>query len=237
MSMQSVSPSPALAPERETTVVDVAPLLGVRRPVPVPVELVDRGGQVEPAGGTCLVVRGAVLSRFLVGSRAAAQLLGPGDLLIADHDTAAGPIRCESRALVLSLVTAVDAGALVCQHPAAVSAMVGACTGALQALAEQHVVSQLVDLETRVASLLPRLAERWGVVSPHGILLPAFFTHAVLADLLGVRRPSFTTAAARLSAEGLLRRRRDGRWCLGSGLDRQVAAFVDGSRDGIGDRF
>ena len=66
--------------------------------------------------------------------------------------------------------------------------------------------------------LLPPLADRWGVMSAAGVLLPAFLTHSVLAAMLGVRRPSFTTAAHRLAETGAVQRQDDGRWLVDAAL-------------------
>ena len=62
-------------------------------------------------------------------------------------------------------------------------------------------------------------AERWGVVTPEGVVLPEFLSHGTLALLLGARRPSVTSAMVRLAERGELRRRDDGRWLLHGGLE------------------
>jgi len=73
---------------------------------------------------------------------------------------------------------------------------------------------RIVALQRLVATL-DMLAERWGVMTPDGIVLPDFLTHSVLAPIVGARRPSVTTSLKRLAEAGTVRRRADGRWVLG----------------------
>ena len=61
---------------------------------------------------------------------------------------------------------------------------------------------------------LAELAERWGVVTPEGVLLPGFLSHSVLAALTASRRPSLTTAMVRLTEAGHIRRLPDRRWAV-----------------------
>ena len=62
--------------------------------------------------------------------------------------------------------------------------------------------------------MLWHLAERWGRVSRNGVILPLRFSHEFLAKLVGVRRPSVTSAISRLRHEGIVERRPDGSWLL-----------------------
>jgi hypothetical protein len=45
-------------------------------------------------------------------------------------------------------------------------------------------------------------AGRWGRIVPAGVLLPFSFTHTVLAELVGARRATITTALGQLRARG-----------------------------------
>jgi CRP-like cAMP-binding protein len=80
-------------------------------------------------------------------------------------------------------------------------------------LAVRLVVNQLVRLEDRLLLALWALAERWGRVTPDGVLVPMGLTHSALARLVGARRPSVTSALGDLARDRLLERTEDG-WLL-----------------------
>jgi hypothetical protein len=89
----------------------------------------------------------------------------------------------------------------------------------------QLAIGQLSTIEERLEVLIPRLADRWGVVTAHGVVLPAFFSHTLLSALVGVRRPSLTTALASLTDPSLLRRLPDRRWLVAGSARERVLAF------------
>jgi CRP/FNR family transcriptional regulator, cyclic AMP receptor protein len=80
-------------------------------------------------------------------------------------------------------------------------------------LAFHLAVCHLVRIEDRVHIVLWHLADRWGRVTPDGILLAVPLTHSLLANVVGARRPSTTTAIGRLTQRGVLERRPGG-WLL-----------------------
>ena len=61
-------------------------------------------------------------------------------------------------------------------------------------------------VEVRLHMLFWHLAERWGRVRTDGIILPLHLTHAVLADLVSVRRPSVSSALSALAERGIVHR-------------------------------
>jgi hypothetical protein len=73
---------------------------------------------------------------------------------------------------------------------------------------------QLSPVETRLLVLFWFLAERWGRVTPAGIVLPLRLSHQLLGQLVGSQRASVTTALQRVLASGLLERRPDCTWVL-----------------------
>src|SRR2546430_12566490 len=66
------------------------------------------------------------------------------------------------------------------------------------ALAFHLAVSHLKLVETRLLVILWYYADRWGRVTPGGVLLPLRMTHSLLARVVGARRPSVSTALGRL---------------------------------------
>ena len=55
-----------------------------------------------------------------------------------------------------------------------------------------------------------------------GVLLPLRLTHQILAQLIGARRPSVTTAVGELTSAGLASRRPDGSWVLHGGPPNEL---------------
>jgi CRP-like cAMP-binding protein len=83
------------------------------------------------------------------------------------------------------------------------------------------------------ATLLPRLqdrlliqlwltADRWGRVTPHGVVVPIRMTLTQLAAMAHARRPSVSTAMTTLKTRGMVARTESGGWCLRPA----AAAFV-----------
>lgn len=97
-----------------------------------------------------------------------------------------------------------------------------------------HIVSALMDrlalrarwlaLELAVASTrrvdtglllaLWHCADRWGHVTPDGVLLHLPLTQQTLGEVIGARRPSVSTAVATLEEAGKLRRPSLNDWLL-----------------------
>jgi CRP/FNR family cyclic AMP-dependent transcriptional regulator len=80
-------------------------------------------------------------------------------------------------------------------------------------LAVMLAIANLRGVDERVFLLLWHLAASWGKVTSAGTLVPFGLTHDVIAELVGARRPSVTTALTGLERDGKVERVRDG-WLL-----------------------
>jgi hypothetical protein len=69
-------------------------------------------------------------------------------------------------------------------------------------------------VDDRLRGLFWHLANRWGRVTPGGVVLPLRLTHDSLARLVGAQRPTVSTALKSLQDAGEVTRRRDGAWVL-----------------------
>jgi CRP/FNR family cyclic AMP-dependent transcriptional regulator len=69
-------------------------------------------------------------------------------------------------------------------------------------------------VDDRLLLTLWHLAERWGRVHSDGIVVPLPLGHQRLADLVGARRQSGTTAMGGLTRSGTISRRGNGHWVL-----------------------
>ncbi len=180
------------------------------------------------AGGAgFLVLEGALIRCVTAAHRTSAELLGPGDLLRPGRDpygdAAFGSYYRTISEVRLAVLDArfTYAAALV---PELTPALVAAMTRRAGAVSRQLVIVQSQSVETRILTTLNYLAERWGVMTMDGIVLPEFLSHGTLALLLGARRPSVTSAMVRLNARGEVQRRADGRWLLGREMQQPLVA-------------
>jgi len=82
------------------------------------------------------------------------------------------------------------------------------------ALAVALAISHHQRVDERLQLTLWHLAERWGRVTPDGIVVPLPLSHERLATLVGAHRPSVTTAMGELVRAGTVSRRDDGDWVL-----------------------
>lgn len=165
-----------------------------------------------------LVLDGLILRDLDLGRRASTEVLGAGDLLRpwdADGTFEGLPLNSrwsvlqESRLAVLDerfLLTAVN-------YPMIIDALFARAVRRHRWLSVRLVVNQLVRLEDRIVLAMWGLAERWGRVTPEGVVIPMALTHSALARLVGARRPSVTSALGELARERLLERTEDG-WLL-----------------------
>jgi CRP/FNR family cyclic AMP-dependent transcriptional regulator len=180
----------------------------------------DAAGVVEPGSSPfgLLILDGLLLRDLDLGRRASTEVLGTGDLLRPwDTDAATGELPFAARWMVLEplRLAILDQRFLmsVMRHPAVVDALFARATRRHRGLAARLVVNQLVRLEDRLLLALWTLAERWGRVTPDGVLIPMGLTHSALARLVGARRPSVTSALGDLGRDRLLERTEDG-WLL-----------------------
>ena len=89
-------------------------------------------------------------------------------------------------------------------------------------LAVALAISHHQRVGDRLLLTLWHLAERWGRVLREGIAVPLPLSHQRLADLIGARRQSVTTAMGELTRSRLVSRRDDGIWILHNSPPEQL---------------
>jgi CRP/FNR family transcriptional regulator, cyclic AMP receptor protein len=185
------------------------------------VELASPGPWHPGSGRPALVgvVReGLIIREVAVGRATSAELLGPGDVLLLppanDHLLPASATRWSvvDRASISWLVGTLDA--VVRTSPRLAGDLLSRAQRRIDHLAFCQSVAQLIRVDDRVLAMLWHLAERWGRVTPDGVVVALPLTHRALAALVGARRPSVTTAIGGLSRKGALERRDDRSWML-----------------------
>jgi CRP/FNR family transcriptional regulator, cyclic AMP receptor protein len=207
-------------------------------------EVVDRGPWAPLANGEdhagrlgLLVIEGLVIRKLTLANTGFCEVLGRGDVLrpwnedcgftVAEVDadwTVLEPLRLA----VLDHRFAAVAG----RWPSMMDVIFSRLVQRSRSLALQLAITHLTRVDVRLLVALWFMAERWGHVTSDGVVVPIRVTHKMLADMVGARRPSVTSALAHLAPDGLAARRSDGAWLLrGEPPDdlRRVRQLVDAS--------
>lgn len=182
-------------------------------------------GRWEPAAEAAralyglFVVEGLLCRDVVIEGRRAAELIGPGDLLRPLASEAPEPsVSFEIAWEVLQPTTlaVLDRrfASIVAPWPEVTSALMERMVRRAHALAFQLAVSHLKLVETRLLAVLWYYADSWGRVTPEGRIVSVRLTHALLARVVGARRPSVSTALGRLHDRGLVERIENGHWLL-----------------------
>jgi CRP/FNR family cyclic AMP-dependent transcriptional regulator len=171
----------------------------------------------EPDGHLGYLVLDGLLTREVtVGKSRSVELLNVGDLLRPWQEDPSSYSTSRWAALddVSLAVLGPEVARRIGRHPRIVSVLVERTMCRARNLAVHWAIANTVGLETRILMLFRHLAERWGKVTPEGIAVPLAITHQIVADLVGARRPSATTAIVRLAEAGKLSRTAEGGWLL-----------------------
>jgi CRP/FNR family transcriptional regulator, cyclic AMP receptor protein len=173
-----------------------------------------------------LVLSGALVRCVTAAHRTGGELLGPGDVLVPGYDGEEPPFGGYWRAISDVRLAVLDARftRAAAHVPETLPALISSVTRRTGAVSRQLVIVQSQAVEQRILVTLRYLAERWGVMTRDGLVLPGFLSHGTLSLLLGARRPSVTSAMVRLQSRGVVERRTDGRWVLPPEHDAAAAA-------------
>lgn len=188
-----------------------------RRQLLVTVQRVDRGRwrvDQDRAGHPLayVVLAGSLIRGRCVEDHWSTELLGPGDVL-QPWDEPQPPdrvtVETEWTALEPVQLAVLDRrfAAAAARWPGLLEELLGRALRRSRLLATLLSVSGIRRLDDRLLVLLRLLADRWGVVTPTGIVLRLRLTHETIARLACAQRPSVSTAIARLSRAGMVERR------------------------------
>jgi CRP/FNR family cyclic AMP-dependent transcriptional regulator len=190
----------------------------------VPAWQIDEGVWTPPAidpnraAFGLLLLKGFLARETTLADASSIELLGPGDVFRpwVDPAGAASDVEVAWEALETTVVAALDGrfGSVALRHPAIIATLMDRYA-ARSTSAELHLaVCHIVGLDKRLETMFWHLADQWGRVSPEGVILPLRLSHEFLAKLVGVRRPSATSAISRLRHDDIVERRPDGSWLL-----------------------
>jgi CRP-like cAMP-binding protein len=166
-----------------------------------------------------LITDGLALRRVALGRRAAAELLGVGDVLRPwedDGEHAAYPFAASFRVVEPLSVAVLDERVMMrlMHFPEIVSRLMGRVMTRSRRVVGHLVIAQLSSVDVRLHVALWHMADRFGRVRPDGVVVPLHLTHEMLGQIVGARRPSVTAAMGRLADRGLVEPQRGGGWLL-----------------------
>jgi len=234
--------------------IDVDPQLGVeltdeereiaRRAIIAATSRVPVGPWEEPVAGYgpgnaygVLILEGFMLRTVRIGERTTAQMFGPGDLMQSwPGEDLPTPVTVEvSWAAVAPAVLArLDDRviSMTARWPSVLRRLAWRSSSITGRVSLQVAIARVPRLEERLLLLFWGLAERWGMMTPNGMLLPIRLTHESIAALTAASRPPVSGALSALSRENLLCRvsegwllTRDGEQRLKDALDRPDETF------------
>jgi len=180
-----------------------------------------------------LVIDGMVARDLRIGGRWCSELLGPGDLLRPwDHVDGAGesvPSDSAWNVLVPTRVAVLDErfARVACRWPQLMASIVSRTLRRSRWLTIMLAISNLTRVDERVVAVMWHLADRWGHVTPEGVVVPVRLTHEMLGKIVGAHRPSVTSALGELTRAGVLERRDDG-WLLHGNPPERLNGGVNG---------
>jgi CRP/FNR family cyclic AMP-dependent transcriptional regulator len=179
----------------------------------------ERLATAHPEHVGLLLLDGVIAREVLISDTVSTELLGSGDLIRPWRDGE------ESRLLALEIRWTVLAdarmavldrrfAARLARFPEVNAILLDRVTERAQRMAVSQAISQMNGVDRRLLALFWHLAERWGRMARDGVAVPMALSHRVLAQLVGARRPTVSTALAELADRGELVRRDDGTWLL-----------------------
>ncbi len=166
-----------------------------------------------------MVIEGLIARQLMVGDMEAVELIGPGDVLrpwaevdreVAQQVNESWIVTRRARLALLDRSFAMSVGAWP-EIAANISDRVAMRVGWMALFSAIQGIRRVDD---RLLATLWSYSDRWGRVTPDGVLLELELTHRLLAGVIGARRPSVTTALKALEESGALTRRRDRSWLL-----------------------
>jgi hypothetical protein len=179
-------------------------------------ELID---VANPEWMGLLVFEGLLVRRVTVAERASCELFASGDVLRPwEQDSDYGPLSVAVDWLIIqpARVAVLDGvfARRIAPWPAISAELMRRVAARARKLSVTAAVTHLPRTHDRLLLLFSLLAERWGRVTPEGIMIRLPLTHQVLAMLVGSHRPSVTIALQKLARDELLIRRAHDRWLL-----------------------
>lgn len=176
-----------------------------------------------------LVIDGVLTRDVTVAGVGCTELIGAGDLLRPwGQYPRSVPVEVGWSVLRPARLAVLDGrfGRAIQRSPLLALRLVERTVRLSQSQAIHLAITCLTGVEVRLHVLFWHLADRWGKVTPSGVVLDLPLTHEVLGRLVRSRRPSVSTALGQLADREVLLRREDGTWLLRGNPPEDLERFA-----------
>jgi Crp-like helix-turn-helix protein len=169
-----------------------------------------------PSGVGYLVVGGTLLRRVVLNGGRSVELLAEGNLLLPWREDPVSFSRAEWQVIDSARLAVLDLrpGSPILHWPSIATTLMSRAIDRSRMAVLQSATMSIVGIEERLRILLWTFAERWGRLVPGGVEIDVNVPQAVLAEMVGARRPTVNLALGKLCNRGLLEPRGEGRWIL-----------------------
>ena len=184
-----------------------------------------------------LLMEGLLHGELDAGKAHVGWLLGEDDLLRPwELDNYALTRRTSWRALSETVIALLDADfeRRAMFVPGLMTALLARAQRTSHWLIAKSLIISSPIIEERILLLFALLGERWGKVSAAGVRLELPLTHALIARLVGARRPTVTMTLKSLHEKRVCRRDEHGCWLLTPGDDSVVSPAWQLYREALG---
>jgi len=163
-----------------------------------------------------LIVKGLLVRRIEVAQGSSIELLGRGELLRPWQEDVSSFCRSSWEVVEPTTLAQLCPQLTRClaRWPVLIANLLDRGIRRSRALAADAAAANIVGLEERLLTALWQLAETWGEARTDGVHLTIRLPHRLLAELMGARRPSITSALAALKKAGQLEKASDECWVL-----------------------
>src|SRR4051794_8162288 len=176
-----------------------------------------------------IVLDGLITRHVGIGGQPALQLHGPGDVLGAQpFPETLLDVEDELRAAIPTRLAVIDDHFLVAARrwPRLITGLFRQTQDQSDRLLLQLAIAEQPKVEQRLLTLFWHLADRFGHVTPDGIVVCLGLTHQALGRLIGARRPTVTLALRALAERGAVWREDDRRWTVAHLPTESAAALT-----------
>lgn len=178
-----------------------------------------------------LVLDGLLLREVSVAHTTCGELVGAGELLRpwdAFGERAPMPLEIDWKVLEPMRIAVLDHefAAVLAPWPALVHAFMERAVERSLSLALHVAIHCIRRVDVSLLVLFCHLADRFGKVTPQGIVVPVRLTHEDLGKLVGATRQSISLALGQLAERGALTRREPGSWLLELDAPDEIAGML-----------
>ncbi len=178
-----------------------------------------------------LILDGLLLRDVVVAHTTCGELIGPGELLRPWDDfgdRAPMPFEVEWKVIEPTRVAILsqDFTRVVAPWPALTDAFMERAVERSHSLALHVAIHCIKRVDLSLLVLFWHLADRFGKVTPAGIVVALKLTHQDLGKLVGATRQSVSAALGEVAERGWVQRRGDGSWLLPADPPREIQTML-----------